>query len=240
MDEVIGLDFEAWMTAKGVGSVSAGKYAAAISRSISDFAISKGLIRRPLNTVTSYAEFDEVRELILLDRDFVERDQRGNRMYSSALNHFGDYLADNGDGDLVYDLGLLEASSILTETEKRSHVNARIGQGEFRKQLISYWGRCAVTGHGDERLLVASHIKPWRVCNNAERLDKFNGLLLSPTLDKAFDTGLITFESSGEIRVSPAFRDAHILGISHTFRIELEPRHGPYMNYHRANVYVRT
>ena len=40
-------------------------------------------------------------------------------------------------------------------------------------------------------ILIASHIKPWRVSNNNERLDVYNGLLLLPNLDKLFDKGYI-------------------------------------------------
>ena len=49
-------------------------------------------------------------------------------------------------------------------------------------------------------LLIASHIKPWHVCDDKERLDKFNGLMLSPNIDALFDNGLITFDINGTIR----------------------------------------
>ena len=38
-----------------------------------------------------------------------------------------------------------------------------------------------------QQFLVASHIKPWRNCDNSERLSGANGLLLSPHVDKLFD-----------------------------------------------------
>ncbi|QTF93760.1 hypothetical protein [Halomonas sp. BM-2019] len=48
------------------------------------------------------------------------------------------------------------------ETERESIVRSRIGQGDFRKSLLAYWGNaCAVTSCGNTSLLVASHIKPW-------------------------------------------------------------------------------
>jgi putative restriction endonuclease len=82
-------------------------------------------------------------------------------------------------------------------------IKARIGQGAFRAKLIVLWGSCAVTGYKDLNLLVASHIKPWSVSSNSERLDVYNGLLLVPNLDKAFDSGFISFKESGEIMISP-------------------------------------
>jgi len=50
-------------------------------------------------------------------------------------------------------------------------------------------------------VLIASHIKPWRVATNAERINGFNGVLLSPHVDALFDEQLITFENDGRMRV---------------------------------------
>lgn len=76
----------------------------------------------------------------------------------------------------------------LTETVREAIVQSRIGQGMFRDDLKKYWGeKCAVTGCELVKTLKASHIKPWRSSNNTERLDVYNGLLLIPNLDSAFD-----------------------------------------------------
>ena len=83
--------------------------------------------------------------------------------------------------------------SQIDETQKSTLINARVGQGQFRKKLIDYWNGCAVTGFTDTRFLVASHIKPWRSSSDRDRLNEFNGLLLLPNLDKAFDLGFISF-----------------------------------------------
>ena len=92
----------------------------------------------------------------------------------------------------------------LTETERSYLRSARIGQGQFRKDLISKHGsRCPVTGIEQDQLLVASHIKPWKVCTNVERLDLSNGILLSVLADRLFDKGLVTFSEDGVVIVSP-------------------------------------
>ncbi|GAK59599.1 hypothetical protein U27_06584 [Candidatus Vecturithrix granuli] len=91
-----------------------------------------------------------------------------------------------------------------------------------------------MTGCQETRILRASHIKPWRVCNNFERLDVFNGLLLLPNLDAAFDQGLITFDRQGKIMISPSFRkSASMLGITEDMKIQLDERHQTYLAYHR-------
>ena len=104
----------------------------------------------------------------------------------------------------------------ISETERRALIQARLGQGCFRDRLMSHWeGKCAVTGADIPELLRASHIKPWRLSNNFERLDPENGLLLTANLDAAFDRNLLSFSDAGAILFSTKLGAAahHILGI---------------------------
>lgn len=87
------------------------------------------------------------------------------------------------------------------ETEKEALIKSRRGQGLFRAQSIALWKSCCVTGFSKQNILVASHVKPWRLSENTERLNPYNSLLLLPTLDKLFDKGDITFETNGKIRI---------------------------------------
>ncbi|KJV06556.1 DUF2002 family protein [Methylocucumis oryzae] len=128
----------------------------------------------------------------------------------------------------------------LPTTEKESVINSRVGQGLFRKQLIDLWGACSVTSCPAIPLLKASHIKPWRDSNNVERLDVFNGFLLTPNLDSSFDTGLITFDNTGAIVISSALDVASrgILGIHPGLVIkDIKKENLPYLEYHRNYVY---
>ncbi len=98
---------------------------------------------------------------------------------------------------------LLEYAPSLSETERQYMYAARVGQGAFRAELLRrYKGGCPVTGITHEELLIASHIKPWRICTNHERLDAENGILLSALVDRLFDKGLVSFESDGTILFS--------------------------------------
>lgn len=148
-------------------------------------------------------------------------------------------------------LGDLEAARLieeeargrdLGETEKQALVLSRRGQGQFREDLIAHWGKCAVTGCRNLRLLRASHIKPWKESSNLERLDPFNGLLLAPQLDAALDCGLLTFDDDGKIllssRLSPA--DGTSLSIRRGMRLShVHPRHRQYLRFHRSNRFRR-
>lgn len=92
----------------------------------------------------------------------------------------------------------------LSDTEKDVLVKVRVGQGYFRDALIKRWKGCAVSNCRNESLLIASHIKPWSKCvNRSERLSPDNGILLSPTLDTAFDVGLISFNDEFKILLHP-------------------------------------
>lgn len=88
-----------------------------------------------------------------------------------------------------------------SETEKQQLILARKGQGEFRRKIIRQERRCRITGLDNPKLLIASHIKPWRYSDNTERLDKFNGFLLSPHIDRLFDGNLISFSNNGDLLI---------------------------------------
>ncbi|MFK4072360.1 HNH endonuclease [Ectopseudomonas khazarica] len=90
----------------------------------------------------------------------------------------------------------------LTETEKTQLGKARVGQGLFRLRVLQIEPRCRITGVQDPAFLIASHIKPWRECDNFERLDGLNGLMLAPHIDKLFDCGWISFENNGDLIVA--------------------------------------
>lgn len=74
-----------------------------------------------------------------------------------------------------------------TATERL--VKERVGQDIYRAALMNYWGgTCAVTGCSLKDALRASHAKPWKDCStDAERLNVYNGFLLTSNLDALFD-----------------------------------------------------
>ena len=231
------MNFSDWMLHRGLSQSSADKYVGAIQGPISSWAIENQLTAGPLTSFTSQAAFIVVALKIRSLPVFLERNERGHHMYSSALAKFGEYLSEGYGSDVESDIDVILDDEKLSKTERRDLVKCRIGQGTFRQKLISYWNGCAVTDFKDINLLVASHIKPWRSSSNAERLDPFNGLLLTPNLDKAFDAGLITFEADGAISLSPLLTEPEKLGITAHMRVALSVKHGPFMKFHRESVF---
>jgi predicted restriction endonuclease len=91
-------------------------------------------------------------------------------------------------------------------TETKAIVRVRRGQQFFRQAILNVYGvRCCITGISVPRLLVASHIKPWRDFPN-ERLNPRNGLCLSSLHDTAFDAGLITLDERLTVVLSKSLR----------------------------------
>jgi putative restriction endonuclease len=126
-------------------------------------------------------------------------------------------------------------------TSRKRLIDARVGQGYFRDQLIQNWKTCAVTGTGNTAMLTASHIKPWKWSNNFQRLDPNNGLLLTPAYDRAFDRGLITFDERGSLISSDSIDSADLLrsGIQPLARLRsYNEVIEDYMDFHRQKVFV--
>lgn len=123
-------------------------------------------------------------------------------------------------------------------TEVQRMVRQRVGQQAYRQAMLGYWGgACAVTGVALPQALRASHAKPWAECeSDVERLDVFNGFLLSANLDVLFDSFLVSFSSSGELLVSPSITpsDRQKLGLVAGMGLRwLSVLHGPYLDFHR-------
>jgi hypothetical protein len=146
--------------------------------------------------------------------------------------------------DRVYKLGVslpdaplarfrTQTARLPQRTEAERLVVQRIGQDIFRAALIDYWcGRCPITGITDPALLRASHIVPWADCDDAQRLDVHNGLLLSVLWDAAFDSGLVSFADDGTVLVSPDLSAAARTALG----VESEPRLSNLRDAHRANL----
>jgi hypothetical protein len=134
----------------------------------------------------------------------------------------------------------LENSNDYSQTEKNQIVKARIGQGIFRRSLIEDCPFCPITLIDDINLLIASHIKPWRSSNNIERLNSKNGLLLTPTYDKLFDNGYISFREDKTLIISPQISANNITRLALTSNMEIPnlPIEGReiYFEFHRNEI----
>lgn len=150
-------------------------------------------------------------------------------------------LAGDASCDLYHDF-CSKTQHLPRKTESECLVIERIGQDLYRNALLEYWhGACAVTGMNIPSLLRASHIKPWAVASDRERLDVYNGFLLAPQLDLAFDQGYISFDEEGKIIISAMISECNrqILGLHGNMRINIAQQHNTYLKYHRQFVFEK-
>ncbi len=102
-----------------------------------------------------------------------------------------------------------EELPLSVDTTRRAEVEVRKKQYIFRRMVLSsYTGVCCMSGLSEPRLLVASHIMPWKQ-HEENRLNPKNGLCLSALHDKAFDVGLLTVRPDHSIVVSPQISKLH-------------------------------
>lgn len=125
--------------------------------------------------------------------------------------------------------------------ETYSYVKTRVNQGAFRKELLKRHHACDLCGMDNEKLLIASHIKPWSESNKKEKTDADNGFMLCPNHDKLFDEGYISFTDSGEICISSRLSDDDriLLNVSDSMTIVLTEGNKKYIEYHRNHKFKR-
>jgi hypothetical protein len=128
-----------------------------------------------------------------------------------------------------------QTAKLPRATEAERLVVLRIGQNIFRDSLLEYWQcRCPLTGITDPALLRSSHIVPWSECaTDAQRLDVFNGLLLSALWDAAFDRALVTFDNDGKPEFSPKLSSAARDALHWSQPFPLTDCHRQNLDFHR-------
>ena len=190
----------------------------------------------------SYVKY--VAELEFFDADYLQtHDTIGNQRQAIRffLKRVGAKLAVQAS-DLQAPLLAAEERPIYevnvpNVTERIGLVTSRVGQGAYRKSLLHKWEyKCAVTDFDEPKVLIASHIVPWKDSNDNERLDVNNGIILSPVYDALFDRNFISFENNGNIILSGTLTqsDYKKLGVTGKEMIRnFNSDHGFYLDRHR-------
>ena len=155
----------------------------------------------------------------------------------SILEDVKPYLASNDAQDEIHETDIIQRVNI-GPLEKENLVKSRRGQGIFKTNVKMIEKECRVTKLKDRDFLIASHIKPWKDSNDIEKIDGNNGLLLSPHVDKLFDSGLISFADDGDLLLSSKLNleVLKIWGIDNklsagVFSVEQKA----YLKFHREN-----
>lgn len=128
------------------------------------------------------------------------------------------------------------------EQKKQEISRAREGQGKYREQLLEQCRFCPITMISDERLLIASHIKPWAASSDDEKIDPYNGYMLSPLFDKLFDRGFITFSENRHIILSDfispyTWKQINIKNDSFIKALPMDDKRIEYLAFHHQSVF---
>ena len=199
------LDFKEWLKVNTKLKKNSIKHYAGGVNTVSNTIFDISIFSETLN-VNALNDLNSDINMIFKNEKFIAMNSQGNNMYSCALKYYGNFIYDltlkteKIDDDIIKNIN---NDNHLKKTQKTAIVQSRIGQGEFRNALIKKYGKCLISDVDNLKLLVASHIKPWTISDNKNRLSVNNGLLLSATYDKLFDRGLITFNNQGKIFLSP-------------------------------------
>ncbi len=204
-----------------------------------------GVIDKRLENMNLY-ELDIANIKILDNPAFLRKDNTGNKMYSNALKRYRCYVylySDKNVQEQIEELKINEDDN-LNDSEKKNVIKARKGQGEYGDKLFKKYNEgCVITNITTQQVLIACHIKPWSVSNNEERTDINNGLLLSATYQRLFESGLISFDKNGKIKLSNLIDldNARKLNLSskNTYDIKYSPEMGKYLDYHNKYIFVK-
>ena len=140
------------------------------------------------------------------------------------------------------DIKKIDDTGKLTGSEKEIVSKVRINQSYFRRIMLEkHGGKCCLCGVNNEDFLIASHIKPWSVSDENEKLNEFNGLLLCPNHDKLFDKGFISFDNNGNILISNKLDKTNrmFLNIGEQMKIDVNADNIEFIEYHRKNIFKK-
>lgn len=200
------------------------KYVGVIN-TVSNDMVAIGLIDKRLDSMT-ITEYEVALNKILHNNDFLLKDNKGNKMYSNGLKRYrsylnfeGDYLEQYCDNDT--ELGMLYRKIILNKYKKE----------------------CVISHLSIPTALVVTRIKPISICNEQEKFDEHNGILLSATFSKLFNAGLISFDKNGKLLISSLISDRNkqILSMSNKMdtNIVLDDKTVVYLEYHNDYLFTR-
>ncbi len=137
----------------------------------------------------------------------------------------------------------IAANEAMPETDRQALVQARRGQGLFKRRVSTIESECRITHVNNPIHLVASHCKPWRDSDDRERLDGENGLLLTPSIDHLFDRGFISFDDTGVVLISPVAHRSSLqkMGVPTDTPLNVgafSSGQREYLQYHRDSIFL--
>ncbi|RQO37461.1 HNH endonuclease [Herminiimonas sp. KBW02] len=159
--------------------------------------------------------------------------------YHSTLTALTSTVEIESTSDDVFE-NAIRGRTDISATTKSQLINSRLGQGLFKTNVRLNEKACRVTGVSDPQHLRASHIKPWRLSDDTEKLHGCNGLLLAPHVDHLFDSGFISFSDIGQLLISSKLNTDVLSawGISLKKSVgKFNSEQSKFLQFHRTNIF---
>lgn len=141
------------------------------------------------------------------------------------------------DYQLRTQASVIESDTAISDIERVSVRKERIRHSQWAEDIKARAaGRCQLLPVLS-RNLVAGHIKPWSLCEEGEHLDRANGLCLSPSLDKLFESGAIGLTDEGNLIVNGLSEDElQTYGLTEDCSVSVAEGQHCYLRWHREQV----
>lgn len=189
--------------------------------------------------------YDLIRELGLSDFSYLsilklKNMESGKIEFYCQININQSALIQNED----YILDEIDGTGKVSSKIRKQLIDSRIGQGVYRKKLLEECPFCPFTYIDNESLLNASHIKPWKISTNKEKTDPKNGFIFTPTFDRLFDRGFISFTDNKELIISNwiSMKTREQLKVEEGMVLNDLPlckERNTYLSYHRENIFKK-
>jgi len=190
--------------------------------------------------------YELIRELSLPNITYLSaiklKDSEDNIHYYFRL--FVDYFGENQHQvNIKKEEDSILKQEHISKEKKDQIIQARKGQGKYRDNLLKECPFCPITLISDDRLLIASHIKPWVKSDINEKTDPKNGFMLTPTYDHLFDRGFISFTEDKKILISPWLSKMTCLRLNiapnKQYSMLIVEGRENYLKYHRENIFKK-
>ena len=203
----------------------------------------KSIFEQELEIIAIHYITEFANENKLSEATFKKANEIKAKLYKSNNSVNYEVKKNSDNSKLMDNINEIELSHSLIESEKEVLIKYRIGQSTYRSKLIEYWNGCSVSDCKVLEVLISSHIKPYRDCENLEeKFDLYNGLLLSPNYDRLFDKYLISFRENGQILISNTLciDELNKLGIKKNDTLKtdkLTNQHIKYLRHHNTKFF---
>ena len=112
----------------------------------------------------------------------------------------------------------------------------------YRAFILNKWGgKCCLTGIKEPQLISGYYLRPWEKCDNAQKMDPYNGICLNKFHGGIFEDHKMSITPDNEIVYAPDLENAVGKDVFDRYfaefefkklRFSNESHYRPYLNYH--------